>query len=225
MPSVVEVSAARTPWSIIGSVINRPRIALPSAIAISLVCLWLVWQERDANLGSSQNGDAAQQLAQPTTPDTGAGQAKADPFTGARAGQPRDDNGLQTTLVWIPPGKFKMGSPKNEKGRDDDNEAQVQVTLTKGFWLGQTEVTQSEWQRVMSTAPWRSGKDKKYVKEGDDYPAVYVSWDDAMKFCKTLTATDRVAGRLTLGWQYTLPTEAQWEYACLRRNYIPVLVR
>jgi sulfatase modifying factor 1 len=104
-----------------------------------------------------------------------------------------------------------MGSPKDEKGRSPDDEDQVQVTLTRGFWLGQHEVTQSEWRRVMQTAPW-SGED--YVKEGDNYPATYVSWEDAMKFCQKLTDQERIAGRLPVDWEYSLPTEAQWEYAC-----------
>jgi len=125
------------------------------------------------------------------------------------AGRVRDDNGLKTKLVWIPPGDFTMGSPEDEKGRDQD-ENQVPVTLTEGFWLGQHPVTQSEWRRVMQTTPWR-GQD--YVREGDDYAATYVSWKDAMSFCEKLTQQEQIAGRLPLGWKYTLPTEAQWEYA------------
>jgi sulfatase modifying factor 1 len=138
--------------------------------------------------------------------------AKAPPrdFAGARVGQTRMDNGLKTPLVWIPPGDFTMGSPNDEKGRQH-NENQVRVTLTKGFWLGQHVVTQAEWQRVMQTTPW-SGKD--HVKEGADYPATWVTWFAAIKFCEKLTETERNAGRLPSDWQYTLPTEAQWEYAC-----------
>jgi formylglycine-generating enzyme required for sulfatase activity len=131
-------------------------------------------------------------------------------FEGSKAGQTRDDNGLKTKLVWIPPGDFRMGSPKDENGRSDD-EGPVNVTLTKGFWLGQHEVTQAEWRHVMQATPW-SGEN--YVKEGDDYPATYVSWNDATKFFEKLTETERDAGRLPEGWKYTLPTEAQWEYAC-----------
>jgi formylglycine-generating enzyme required for sulfatase activity len=134
-------------------------------------------------------------------------------WIGTRAGQTRDDNGLKLKLVWCPPGQFTMGSPKSEKGRfDEDYETQVQVTLTKGFWLGKFEVTQGLWRRVMHSTPW---KGQKYqAREGDDFPAAYVTWDDVMKFCETLTAAERSAGRLPLGWQYTLPTEAEWEYAC-----------
>ncbi len=87
------------------------------------------------------------------------------------------------------------------------------MTLTKGFWLGQRQVTQAEWQLVMQTTPW-SGASTTFVKEGDDYPVVSVSWHDAMKFCETLTESERRAGRLPAHWQCTLPTEAQWEYAC-----------
>jgi formylglycine-generating enzyme required for sulfatase activity len=127
-------------------------------------------------------------------------------FVGKKAGQLLYDNSLSTPLVWIPPGKFTMGSPKSEGGQN-----QVQVTLTKGYWLGRYEVTQLEWQTVMQTTPWEG---KNNVKEGDDYAATYVTWDDAMKFCEKLTETERQAGRLPAGWKYMLPTEAQWEYAC-----------
>jgi formylglycine-generating enzyme len=133
-----------------------------------------------------------------------------DSFSGSQAGQTRDDNGLKTKLVWIPPGNFKMGSPGDERSRRDD-ENQVRVTLTKGFWLGQHEVTQSEWQRVMRTTPWYRQLDSK---TGDEYPVTRVSWIDAMNFCARLTETERAAGRLAANHEFTLPTEAQWEYAC-----------
>jgi formylglycine-generating enzyme required for sulfatase activity len=87
----------------------------------------------------------------------------------------------------------------------------VKVTLTKGFWLSQHEVTQAEWRGLMQTTPWNR---KFGGKECDNYPATFVSWDDAMKFCEKLTEQERSAGRLPSDWQYTLPTEAQWEYAC-----------
>ena len=140
-------------------------------------------------------------------------------FAGVKAGQVRDDNGLGMKLAWCPPLEFTMGSPASETGRGDD-ENQVHVTLTNGFWMGQHEVTQGQWHRVMRSVPWKamkaalsSGLD--FVKEGDAYPATGVNWQDAMKFCEKLTQQDRRTGRLSAGWQYTLPTEAQWESACL----------
>ena len=75
-----------------------------------------------------------------------------DAFIGTHVGQVRNDNGLELHSL-IPAGKFTLGSPTDEKNRGSD-EDQVQVTLTKGFWLGQHEVTQGEWHRVMQTTPW-----------------------------------------------------------------------
>jgi len=138
----------------------------------------------------------------------------ADPMQGQDTGQVRDDNGLKMKLVWCPPGVVTMGSPPSEQDRDDD-ENQVGVSLTNGYWLGKYEVTQAEWKQVMGTEPW---KDKDFVKESADYPATYISWDDAMQFCRKLTEQELKEGRLPTGWEYTLPTEAQWERACRART-------
>ena len=112
------------------------------------------------------------------------------------------ENSVGMVLVPIPAGEFLMGSLETEPGRQDD-EVQHQVTLTKPFLLGVHEVTQGQWQAVMGTTPW---KGKQYVKEGDDYPATYVSWNDAVEFCRKLSEIE--------GLEYRLPTEAEWEYAC-----------
>ena len=133
-----------------------------------------------------------------------------NPLHGRQAGEVRDHDGLKMKLVWCPPGKFKMGSPKSEKERSDD-EDQVDVTLTKGFWLGKYEVTEAEWKQVMDTEPW---KGERLAKDGADFPATFVSWNDAVDFCRKMTEQERQAGRLTDEWEYTLPTAAQWERAC-----------
>jgi sulfatase modifying factor 1 len=128
---------------------------------------------------------------------------------GHRTGEVNGSSPL--TLGWCGLAVFYMGSPPSEADRDD-NEAQVgQVTLGKGFWLGQTSVSQSEWKMVMNTEPW---KGKTGVKAGDSYPATFVSYDDAETFCQKLTQTESKAGRLTNSWKYELPTEAQREWAC-----------
>lgn len=131
-----------------------------------------------------------------------------------KAGESRDDNSLGIKLVWCPPGKFTMGSPKAEADRSD-NETQVQVTLSDGFWMSQTVVTQKQWVSVMGTKPWMG---KARVREGNNYPATYVchsgAADAAKEFCERLTLSEREAERLPLGLAYRLPTEAEWEYAC-----------
>ncbi|MCH8047698.1 MAG: SUMF1/EgtB/PvdO family nonheme iron enzyme [Planctomycetes bacterium] len=111
-------------------------------------------------------------------------------------------NSIAMKFKLIPAGEFTMGSPTSEKNRGDD-EKQHRVKITKPFYLGVHEVTQGEFEKVMGTSPW---KGKERVKEGSDYPASYISWDDAVEFCKKLSAKE--------GRTYRLPTEAQWEYAC-----------
>ena len=135
--------------------------------------------------------------------------------SGTKAGQEWSGNGLRMRFCWCPPGKFTMGSPKDEAHRAI-NENQVQVTLTKGFWLGKYEVTQGEWKRLMETsvADLRPDSTHPLRGEGDMYPMYYVSHDEAAEFCKKLTRQEQSAGRLPSRWVYQLPSEAQWEYGC-----------
>ncbi len=127
-------------------------------------------------------------------------------FLGSQAGEEREVAGMK--LCWCPPGKFTMGSPPDELERRPD-EAQVEVRLTKGFWTGQYEVTQGQWRRVVGEFPG-----KQPAGEGDDYPVVEVNFAEAEGFCKKLTELARKSGGLPAGWEFRLPTEAQWEYAC-----------
>jgi len=108
---------------------------------------------------------------------------------------------------WCPAGSFKMGSPPSELDRFDD-EDQVDVTLTHGFWMLETEVTQGLWQAVMGSKLHWSG-----YGEGADFPVYNVSYREAESFAATLTQRLREAGQLASGWKLALPTEAQWEYA------------
>ncbi|MCY2966456.1 MAG: formylglycine-generating enzyme family protein [Planctomycetota bacterium] len=142
----------------------------------------------------------------------------AQSLTGASAGEVRDDNFLGLKLVWCPPGKFVMGSPPEEAGRKD-HEVQAAVTLTRGFWLGKYEVTQSQYTRVMGKntshfCATGAGRESVQGLDTSDFPVERVSWLEAMEFCRRLTDQERLTGRLPAKWQYTLPTEAQWEYAC-----------
>ena len=108
-------------------------------------------------------------------------------------------------MMSIPADTFVMGSPNDEGGRWDREGPLTTVTLSKHFCLGKTEVTQGQWQAVMGNNPSRfTGNDR--------LPVERVSWHDAMAFCDQLN--ELYAGTLPSGYRYTLPTEAQWEYAC-----------
>jgi formylglycine-generating enzyme required for sulfatase activity len=103
-------------------------------------------------------------------------------------------------FVWIQPGSFMMGSPPGEQERGQD-ELQHEVTLTRGFWMAEHEVTITEYASVV-----RSNQ------TSDDRP-IYVTWDEAVNYCKELTKRHRNEAKITSGQAYRLPTEAEWEYA------------
>lgn len=104
-------------------------------------------------------------------------------------------------MVSIPAGSFLMGSPDDEIGRFTDEGPQHQVTLA-GFQMSQTPITQAQWQAVMGGNPSRFDDQA----DSDQRPVECVSWYDAMEFCRLLSERT--------GCLYTLPSEAQWEYAC-----------
>jgi len=130
---------------------------------------------------------------------------------GSRAGEAREFGGIE--MHWCPPGEFRMGSPESEPGRDPD-ERQRQVTLTRGFWIARTETTQAQWERAMGTCAAQQ-RDKgnahgEITAVGPGVAAYFVSWDDAWEWVATMNRLHP----LPEGWRWTLPTEAQWEYAC-----------
>jgi formylglycine-generating enzyme required for sulfatase activity len=101
-------------------------------------------------------------------------------------------------LVLIRPGKFMMGSPDSEQGRKGNEGPQHEVTISKPFYIGVTEVTQAQYEAVMGTNP------SKF--KGPTNPVEMVTWEDASNFCRRLSEKTGKAVRL--------PTEAEWEYAC-----------
>jgi len=115
------------------------------------------------------------------------------------------DGGSGLEMLWVDPGTFLMGSPVSEPEREPD-ETQHEVTLTRGYWLGQYEVTQALYEEVMGVNPSQF--------KGPDLPVEKVSWNDTVAFIQKLNQRELDAGRLPEGFVYSLPTEAQWEYAC-----------
>ena len=104
---------------------------------------------------------------------------------------------------YCPPGQFLMGSSEEAKPRYEDEFVRPhRVKLTQGFWLQETEVTQTQYFAVMRDNPsfWRG-------KSDSDHPVERISWTDANEFCAKLSTLDSEA-------KYRLPTEAEWEYAC-----------
>jgi formylglycine-generating enzyme required for sulfatase activity len=116
-------------------------------------------------------------------------------------------------MIWCPPGTFMMGSPTSETGREAD-ETQHQVTLTNGFYLGKYEVTQAQYETVMTGNPQGLNAKPSRWSNNNDRPVEQVSWNDVQVFLSRLNDMEQTAGRLPAGWKYVLPTEAQWEYAC-----------
>lgn len=113
-------------------------------------------------------------------------------------------NSVKMELLPILEGSFQMGSLPVEPERGG-NEDQVQVALS-GFLIGETEVTQAQYFAV-------TGKNPSFIQR-DDFPVARVSWYDAMEFCEKLTERERKKGNISEKSKFSLPTEAQWEYAC-----------
>lgn len=117
---------------------------------------------------------------------------------GCQRASEKEEGAVTMKFVRIPEGEFIMGSPAGESGRRDDEEPQHHVRITEPFYMSATEVTQQQYFQVMGYNP--------SVFKGADNPVEMVSWGGATEFCRRLSEKT--------GREVTLPTEAQWEYAC-----------
>ncbi len=131
------------------------------------------------------------------------------PAAGTPAGQDFVETaaGLHMKMIWVEGGEFLMGAT-SEQGSDAERDEQVirRIKLDS-YYIGECEVTQAQWEKVMGTSIEQQASKAGYSTKGTgaDYPMYYVSWEEAQAFCSELS---RITGRT-----YCLPTEAQWEYA------------
>ena len=121
--------------------------------------------------------------------------------------------GVNMKMIWVEEGGFLMGCT-SEQGSCGSDEQNVRRVTVDGFYIGMLEVTQSQWEKVVGTSISqqrnKANPDRSLRGVGPDYPMYYVSWDEAMEFCRLLSNKT--------GRTYTLPTEAQWEYAARGGN-------
>jgi len=128
---------------------------------------------------------------------------------------------VKLRLCWVPAGKFTMGSPKNEAGRErDESEHEVEIS---GFWMGKYHVTQRQYVKTSGKAnpsyycSTGDGKNRVLGINTDDFPVEWVSWEEARKWTEDLNR--KIAdGKVKVparwkSWELSLPSEAQWEYA------------
>ncbi|MFO0222024.1 MAG: formylglycine-generating enzyme family protein [Planctomyces sp.] len=129
-------------------------------------------------------------------------------------------------MRWIPPGRFLMGSPDDEQGRYSDEGPLHEVTISRGYWLGQTPVTQQQWQAVVQAASGSSQRSRRSAGSAAAtggsqlkaepssfsgnplHPVESVNWHQCVQYCQL------VQGLLGGELQFRLPSEAEWEYAC-----------
>ena len=133
----------------------------------------------------------------------------ADTLRGGKSAGEGYVNSFGMTFRWCPAGGFTMGASDTDSAGARDRQA-VDVTLSKGFWIGEHEVTQREYYAVLrkSVSPRDGIVHKQAPFWGIEHSKTVVD------FCKKLTELEKKAGRLPAGWAYHCPTEAEWEYAC-----------
>ena len=116
--------------------------------------------------------------------------------------------GINMKMIWVEGGDFLMGCTSEQGGACEFDEQNVRRVTVDGYYIGMLEVTQEQWEKVIGTNIYqqksKAGGSSTYGV-GPTYPMYYVSWEEAMEFCRLLSQKT--------GKTYTLPTEAQWEYA------------
>ena len=124
------------------------------------------------------------------------------------------NSSIQLQMLWVEPGTFTMGSPTTEANRQPDRENQHSVKISKGFYLGKYEITQAQYEAVMTGNTDGLNAKPSQWSNNSNRPVEMVSWTDIQTFLTRLNSAEQASGNLPSGWSYVLPTESQWEYAC-----------
>jgi formylglycine-generating enzyme required for sulfatase activity/tRNA A-37 threonylcarbamoyl transferase component Bud32 len=169
-------------------------VALAAAGALAVVLAFLLWPRNPK--------------VQPDPP--------IDPGPKKPSLEARFTNSIGMKLVRIPAGKFMRGSPAAEPGHFEDEDPQLEITISKLFYLGVYEVTQEEYQKVTGSNPSAFGPEGKSHGKLDNkaterLPVDSATWNEAVDYCRRLSALPEEAKK---GRHYRLPSEAEWEYAC-----------
>ena len=168
-------------------------------VSLLLVCGMIACGEKPQPVVGKPKPAAEEPKAEVSEPDLTELPKAAKEAVAAQKGLPVEiTNSIGMKLVLIAAGEFMMGSPDSDRDADNDEKPQHKVRITKPFYLGVHEVTQQQYEKVIGENPSEF--------KGAGNPVETVSWDDAVEFCKKLSAKE--------GKTYRLPTEAEWEYAC-----------
>lgn len=175
-----------------------PRFAAVALVLAAIVLVGFTARGRIVAAIRLAVGQSEPAPASATLPAASVGAVAGQNFTEDLGG------GVTLEMVWVKGGKFLMGSPSTEIERMDDEGPQTEVALPD-FWMGKFEIAQEQYERITGSNP------SMYI--GSDNPVETVSWQEAMGFCKKLSEKT--------GKAYTLPTEAQWEFACRAGSAAP----
>ena len=172
--------------------------------------------DRLCNSSASSIKEACSSLAQKLFGDVGPSNVPSTPGGRVQRGQDFTETafGINMKMIYVEGGTFTMGCTSDQGGECDNDESPNRQTTVGSYYIGMLEVTQSQWEKVMGTNVTqqrnKANPDWPLRGTGADYPMYYVGWEEAKEFCARLS---RQTGR-----SYSLPTEAEWEYAARGGN-------